>query len=343
MTVSFVIILLIGLPCLELFLRAFTHPPFSPGYLITNPTRHYELRPGFLGHTYGAALKINSYGFRGDDGPLPLGPETYRIAIYGDSLAFSQGVEADEAFPKQLEHELNSSAQRPLGIKDFYVYNLATPGYNTADEWDDLKSSFSRFRPNLIVIQFTLDQSTFYVPPKTVNQVELIRSLKDKLRYLYVYDFLGQRLFKFQHKLARHETQKTSPLAGLEPLYADDYPGWIECQKSIRSIAQFAKSKKVPVLFALFEETDRIAPTIEADPKLPILKKIIATLKENGISYIWVAHDALRKYSGQERGLQISASDGHLSLTAHRLIADGLFRYILENRVVPWKPTTLRD
>ena len=66
---GFGIVLAFGL--LEVALQLFWQMDNPPGFTRKHPTRSYQLREGYSGHTYAARLEINSRG-EPSSGSMPL-------------------------------------------------------------------------------------------------------------------------------------------------------------------------------------------------------------------------------------------------------------------------------
>ena len=187
----FTIILLLFL---ELSLRIFSTPELQPGYVKTHPERRCELKPNFLGKTYKAKLKVNSYGLRDEERPILMDDDVYRIVVLGDSITFGNGVEMEDTFPKILEHKLNDVYK---DTKRIQLFNLGVPGYNTVFEYLYLKESYDIFRPHLIIFEFTtINDTTLSNPPgsiKDINKSPAVRWIKDVMRHLYSYDWIDRK------------------------------------------------------------------------------------------------------------------------------------------------------
>jgi hypothetical protein len=92
----------------------------------------------------GDTFTTNDLGFRAaPTSPKPSGVK--RIVIVGDSWTYGQGVRYEETFANQLQKMLNRNGER------WQVYNLAMPGWNTANEIAALRSFFSRLQPDIVV------------------------------------------------------------------------------------------------------------------------------------------------------------------------------------------------
>lgn len=115
---------------------------------------HPDPRVGFVLRS-GSGFKIlestysaDEYGVRGRPGPPP--PEdALRIAILGDSVAFSAGVNDDETLAARLEETLN--AARGPSARPVACYTIAVTGWNHRNASAFLLDHFDHYRPDLVV------------------------------------------------------------------------------------------------------------------------------------------------------------------------------------------------
>jgi len=325
----------LGLLALELGLRAFWVPSITPGHVRTHPERRYELRPGFRGSTYGAAVEINSYGLRDLERPISRGDQSYRIGVFGDSITFGIGVEMEETFPKVLERRLTEFFAKPV-----QVFNLGVASYNTVSEYRYLKEVFDQFKFDLVIVEFTAGNDSALMDPPgsrgTENKWAAVRWAKDLLRQFYAYHWLGAKNYALRHALSRRSRGEELRARMLhdESLYQDDFQGWIDAKEAFRNIAAFSSERGVMSLFAVFANNIRLAPRLEEDVMYPIVAKVTRTLKAAGIRHVSVLDEAFRSYAGRERELWISPGDSHFSVLAHRLAGEYLFSHIVTNGLI---------
>jgi hypothetical protein len=153
-TASLLVSALIG----ELALRfVLPLPTFTPGadpanqladLLVAHPTRDYAWRSGFSGSLEGSGRKIriatNSFGMR-DDEP-DLAAELVVLAV-GDSFTVGFGVEAEDAWPAQLETQLE--AERTAKVE---VLNAGVSGYGMQQIRLTAEELIPRLEPDLLVV-----------------------------------------------------------------------------------------------------------------------------------------------------------------------------------------------
>jgi len=98
-------------------------------------------------------VRVNAQGMRDRDHLIDKPAGTYRIAVLGDSYAEARQVEREQAFWALLPAELAACGFQPG--KRVEVLNFGISGYGTAQEYLMLESNAMRYRPDLVLLQFT--------------------------------------------------------------------------------------------------------------------------------------------------------------------------------------------
>jgi lysophospholipase L1-like esterase len=97
-------------------------------------------------------VEINSHGFRDRERTLTKPPNTYRIAVLGDSFAEAFQVQLDKPFWSVMERQLaerwQSHGQR------VEVLNFGVSGYGTAQQLEMLRHYVWDYQPDLVLLQF---------------------------------------------------------------------------------------------------------------------------------------------------------------------------------------------
>jgi lysophospholipase L1-like esterase len=118
----------------------------------TNPRLRFDLRPGATAQAE-VSYRINRQGMRNREVETEKPAGTRRIAILGDSIAFGYWVAEDDAFPRQLEKMLTSTAEHAA----VEVLNFGVPGYNVAQETEILRERALDFDPDLVIVALCLN------------------------------------------------------------------------------------------------------------------------------------------------------------------------------------------
>lgn len=116
------------------------------------PRELVRLRDPDTGRVYVDAT--NNHGWRDRDREIDKPSGTYRILALGDSNTFGVIVPAEDTWTRVLERELRES-----GV-DAEVINMAYPRWGTDNELEALRHEGVRYRPDVIVLQFTINDLT---------------------------------------------------------------------------------------------------------------------------------------------------------------------------------------
>ncbi len=122
-----------------------------PGLFLSDAVRGQRFAANYTGWFAGVPVHINNLGFRDPrDYTLAKRPNTFRIVVLGDSVTFGHGSVYEHSYPYLTEQRLKQ--WRP--DVDWQVWNVAVPGYNTAQELAHLKEIGPQFAPDLVVVGF---------------------------------------------------------------------------------------------------------------------------------------------------------------------------------------------
>jgi len=116
-------------------------------HAVETPGVNYTLKPNFVGTAFGVDLKTNSLGFRGPEWNIEKSPNTFRIALIGDSHAFGYGVPYEQSVGEQLSTVLNQQ-----GEAHYEVLNFAISAYNSQQELAVLRNYALQYQPDLIIV-----------------------------------------------------------------------------------------------------------------------------------------------------------------------------------------------
>lgn len=145
---------LIAILLFEILLRVIGYS--APIWYEPHPRLGWTLRPGlaawFTNEGRGF-VRVNAAGMRDRDHALDKPEGVYRIAVLGDSYAEARQVAAGETFWALLPGRLERCGFQPG--KRVEVLNFGVSGYGTAQEYLLLESTAIRYRPDLVLLQFT--------------------------------------------------------------------------------------------------------------------------------------------------------------------------------------------
>ena len=126
------------------------------GFYEPDPILGARLIPNSTGRwrkvCFDVPIRISSQGLRDVEHPVekPLG--TRRVAVLGDSLVEALQVPLEQTFPRRLEGILNASGMAPKAE----VINFGVSGYGTDQMYLSLKTRAAGYRPDVVVLVFTI-------------------------------------------------------------------------------------------------------------------------------------------------------------------------------------------
>ena len=124
--------------------------------LAADPALRYELVP----RSPDGAGRINSDGMR-DRERSPAKPSgTVRVACIGDSITYGFGVARDQTYAVFLEQLLNESSGA-AGPR-YEVLNFGVTGYNLSQSLENLKTRVLKYRPDLVIYQYCVNDLEDY-------------------------------------------------------------------------------------------------------------------------------------------------------------------------------------
>ena len=129
--------------------------------LESHPTRTYALIPNRVTHLryndYDYTVRTNSLGLTSPEIPFARPtPDTFRLFVAGDAFAMPEGLDYAQSFPAVLGARLQSC----LGARRVQVIDGGVTGYGPNQERAQLAELAPRFRPDVIVDQFYVNEFT---------------------------------------------------------------------------------------------------------------------------------------------------------------------------------------
>lgn len=198
----------------------------------------HEHAPGTTAHLMGTAVTINEDGLR--DAPVQMNADKKRVLMLGDSLMFGWGVAQDKTTSALLEKKLNAR-----GI-DTDVINTGVGNYNTVMQVEYFFERGIKYRPDVIVLNYF------------INDAEPVPAYDDVGGFLnrnsYAWVFFGSRIDSLLRQVQGRKDWKD--------YYHDLYkaPSWAEAKAAISKLADYAKSKDIPLIVANYPELRILDP-----------------------------------------------------------------------------------
>jgi lysophospholipase L1-like esterase len=141
----------------ELALRAFVPPRDATTKLfLRDDDLGWKLRPGAIDTWGGVVVHINEGGYRGPLVPYPRAGGKKRVLYLGDSVTFGYRIaRTEDTFPF-----LADSLAAAAGNTDIETVNLSVEGYSQWQEAIVMAKEGARYRPDLVVLGFVLNDVT---------------------------------------------------------------------------------------------------------------------------------------------------------------------------------------
>lgn len=138
---------------MELLVRTLFEEPIKPRFVIDPgygvrdnqanvSTRHY------FPNEYDVEITNNAQGMRDTQNyGMTKSPNTYRIALLGDSFVYGHGVNDHEVVSEKLEVLLNSG-----GKKKYEILNFGVSGFGQAEELITYREKVRAYQPDAVVV-----------------------------------------------------------------------------------------------------------------------------------------------------------------------------------------------
>lgn len=141
----------------ELGLRAFRPPRReTTSIFVRDRELGWRLRPRAIDNWGGVEVHINERGFRGPVVPYERTPGTRRVLYLGDSVTFGYRVARwEDTFPHVADSIVAVRDSIPVE-----TVNLAVEGYSQWQQAIVLEKEGARYRPDLVVLGFVLNDVT---------------------------------------------------------------------------------------------------------------------------------------------------------------------------------------
>lgn len=325
--------ILLALLLLEISTRWLIPPlPNSSGHIhetAGDETLPYELIPGAEGIVAGVRVRINSYGLRDREFPVEKPSNMYRIVVLGDSWTFGSGVELKDTYGKQLEHLLNSSS---LTNMQYQVINAGVGGYNTVNEVRFFEKKLMGLRPDLVIVGYNIHnveigrmyvnegsgtKRVIYEGPQTAL---LPYGLMNKIRRsstLLQIMFNNSETILYALRVRRYDS-----------LYSVTNEGWQAVQSSFDRLSALARSGSAKAMVVMFPILSNLNKSY---PFLPIHDIVKQAAEQSDMLFC----DLYPTFKGHSaRSLWLHPLDRHPNVVGHRLISEGIYKFLIELQLV---------
>jgi lysophospholipase L1-like esterase len=253
-----------------------------PDLYLSDPELGKRMRPGWEGSEFEAPVKINSKGLRSPEVPYEKPPGVYRILALGDSWTFGFRMNEPDAYPRQLERDLNEHAAARGDPRHFEVINAGVIGYSTDQEAAYLRLEGWKYQPDLVLVNYypvndTHNKLAMYRKREQIRSLHpWLLTLSEAPQRLYLRQFWKgvRRSLKAKLRVLRAGGDPRAALTDWTSRYQDGSPGWEAVRTALGDIGSQAQDRRVPVLTVLLPDTQdlerysavhhpKIAPMVE--------------------------------------------------------------------------------
>ena len=271
-------------------------------------------RPNQRGVFEGVLYRTNSAGMRSPEIALEAPEGAFRIAVLGDSFTMGQGVDASETYCALLQRELDARRDG----RRYEVMNLGISGMNILHSVKRLRNVGLRYRPDLVVYGFTLNDIEGPAYRRNSDEdAEAYRNLlaRHSASPSLLLRELWPRLVVLRSSL--WPTPGSYPYA-LELNYFRRPRAWAQVAGGLDQLAAITRRRGVcGVVF--------VHPVIQhlrlAHGFQRFYTRVAEAARERGLYAI----EAFPAFRGRDSGpLRFHVFDGHPTAEGHRLLADAL-------------------
>jgi len=275
------------------------------GLVQPSPYREvlYELRPNLDAEFKMAPLKTNSAGLPDREYARRKPPNTFRVAVIGDSLTMPAGVALEDAYHSRLERWLNDTS-------DYIQYefiNFGVGGYQLRQYWAVLTHKASAYDPDLILIGFCARNDFEVMPDERFAQPYKVKPPSHPFTK------------PFALRLAMNRYQRVR-------WWWRNRGGWSYTREQLAYVkdifarfGRYSRNQGVPVVVAYL--------ALLRMPHEPIAQRA----RKHGLYFVNASAD----FAGQpSRDYHISRLDSHPNEKANEMFARALFDYFERKRLL---------
>jgi lysophospholipase L1-like esterase len=325
-TLSFVLVMVIILACLEVLVRVWGYSEmylYDPIYMPFAQSKEipFVVKPNLVNVRAHGNIRINTdaQGRRcltPGERYSPKGPNEYRIAFVGDSVTFGVGVATADTYPQVVEATLNRLQDR-YRVK---VFNYGVSSYSVKEMTATLKYRVPEIAPDLVVMGIIINDfytdrtpgvdewgyNSFGGPSKIINKFPTIKLVLRNLHLSYVIrDVLSRILTKNPVEVE---------------LIQGKMPEWI-----VASYGYVTDFKKIATTNG-YQYLVVTIPTLGGDGSQ--FREVIDNFKRDKIAYFDVSPLSM---AFTEKQFRASRYDFHPSASVHRQISEKLSGFIMEH------------
>jgi lysophospholipase L1-like esterase len=309
----------------------------EPAFVLhPNPDIIYSVRP-YLEDLQGQRI-TNRLGFRERDFSERELASHDVILMLGDSIAWGVNVDLPEQrYSTQLEELLN----RAYPDNRFLTYNTGISGYNTWQEFAQLRELFPHIHPKLVIVGFCLNDSgsAWTLSSEASDVLVLQQTSAADSHGLNIRGVFNNLVVYMIYKDSIKKLQQTFPtlfppaLLWYNLLIREQR--WQDCKGELLAMQRFLADKGVHLVIAIFPFGQQLK--LEEKDNL-IQSDLLEYCNSNGLLCLDLFPFFKDNVSGRKITdmLQIGDYDVHPDAAGHAVAAQALFGYLVEKRLVPF-------
>ena len=360
----FFLILAVQFGVFEAALRVWGSSEAAPsfqGLFEGDPLIGYRLKPHartrFTTSEFDTEIAINGAGVRDNEEIGPKAPEERRIVLVGDSLVLSVQVPFQQTFGELLEKKLNGGS----GTR-YRVINAGVQGYGPVEELLQFRSMASSLQPDLVLITIFVgndaEEALASRPKLAVDgraapavSESIVTRLRRLVRRSMVLQILRLRIVsaaeRFRPSAVSLEPPLQSYAANPAPRIAEGLAVARDCVAEIITIATGVGATSAVVLMpARFQVDSADFRRLEENVRQAggqLVRDAATTRFDEALSSLPAPRfdvlPALRKaLPGSDLFFQETV---HLTPRGHEVVAEALFRFLRDNRLLGQSGTGL--
>ncbi len=261
--------------------------------------------------------RSNSLGFRDDEVNIEA---DLRILLLGDSISWGDGIMLKEnAFPHLLETAINGT----LNDTVIDLVNLSMPGYSTFQEWRVLEWYGDRIRPDMVVLQFCLNDVVErytalaeYGGGPYFMGLDTRQFLQGVVGTVVRNSRVAEWTLRTVQRLARRRQALEVSTMAMATWPPHLEKAWQRVEGEIDAIHQWTERRGIPLLLVVFPYQFQIDDPSSSQPQ----RRLAAFAESRGIGFV----DMLKPFADTRRqvGRKFILQDAnHLSPSGHNLTA----------------------
>jgi lysophospholipase L1-like esterase len=272
---------------------------------------------------YDRSWEQNVFRFRSPHQQVARRAGVARVLALGDSFTWGLYIaDTDSTWPARLERRL------PVPVE---VINMGQRGWTTRNEADLLTRLGWQLDPDLVIVQFYLNDAyesgtnftqesgrRLYLLPEQFWQGYIRSSALSALVSRAVNGLLFGILFREQENQGR---------------YTDASPGWQQMKAALREMGDSARSRDTPVLFVLFPDLTPGVWTPETYPARDIHTRVAREAAAAGLDTLDLAA-AFAAEGGDWKRWWATPYDAHPNEAAYAVVANALADHIERHRLL---------